>query len=98
MREVVVNTSWLAEQFPRALGDGSARRPASEEGSRAFRRSLYAVDDIAAGERLGRHNVRAIRPGFGLMPAHLPVLLGRTARVAIQRGTPLAWDLVEGGE
>lgn len=83
-------TAWAA------LGDGSARRPASEEGSRAFRRSLYAVVDIAAGEPLGRHNVRAIRPGFGLSPAELPAVLGRVAAVAIARGTPLSWELVAG--
>lgn len=92
MAEVVrgCRTAWAA------LGDGSPRRPASEAGSRAFRRSLYAVDDIAAGAPLTRANVRAIRPGFGLSPGHLPALLGKAARVAITRGTPLAWDLVAG--
>ncbi|TMQ16150.1 MAG: pseudaminic acid synthase [Deltaproteobacteria bacterium] len=76
-----------------ALGDGSARRPAAEAGSRRFRRSLYAVDDIAPGEELTRGNVRSIRPGFGLPPRALPAVLGKRARVAIQRGTPLAWEL-----
>lgn len=77
-----------------ALGDGSARRPAVEAGSRKFRRSLYAVDDIAEGELLTRANVRSIRPGFGLPPRELPSVLGRRARVAITRGTPLAWELL----
>ena len=77
-----------------ALGDGSARRPKSEATSRPFRRSLYAVADIAAGEPLTRDNVRAIRPGFGLPPRELPAVIGRHARVAIGRGTPLAWELV----
>ncbi|HVV83351.1 MAG TPA: pseudaminic acid synthase [Kofleriaceae bacterium] len=77
-----------------ALGDGSSRRPASESGSRAFRRSLYAVADIAAGEVLTRANVRAIRPGFGLPPGELPAVLGRVAKVAIARATPLAWELL----
>ena len=90
MVEVVrgCQTAWAA------LGDGSARRPASEAGNRAFRRSLYAVDDIAAGEPLTRANVRAIRPGFGLAPGHLPAVLGTAARTAIARGTPLAWELL----
>jgi N-acetylneuraminate synthase len=78
----------------RALGDGSAKRPAVEDGNRKFRRSLYAVDDIAAGEPLTRDNVRSIRPGFGLPPRELPVVIGKTAKVAIARGTPLAWELI----
>ena len=78
-----------------ALGDGSARRPKAESGSRRFRRSLYVVDDIAPGEPLTRGNVRSIRPGFGLPPRELPVVLGKRARVAITRGTALAWELIE---
>ncbi len=77
-----------------ALGDGSPARPAAEADSRRFRRSLYAVADIAAGTALTRDNVRSIRPGHGLAPRELPIVLGRTARVAITRGTPLAWDLL----
>ncbi len=77
-----------------ALGDGSARRPAAEAGSRRFRRSLYAVDDIAAGQELTRANVRAIRPGHGLAPRELPAVIGKHARAAIARGTPLAWELI----
>jgi sialic acid synthase SpsE len=77
-----------------ARGDGAATRPAVESANRAFRRSLYAVADIARGEPVTRANVRAIRPGFGLAPRELPTVLGRTARVAIARGTPLAWELL----
>jgi len=78
-----------------ALGDGSARRPAAESGSRKFRRSLYAVEDIAPGEPLTRSNVRSIRPGFGLPPRVLPTVLGRRAKQAIVRGTALAWEMIE---
>ena len=77
-----------------ALGDGSSKRPAAEAGSRKFRRSLYAADDIAAGEPFTRANVRSIRPGLGLPPRELPALLGKRAKIAIARGTPLAWELV----
>ena len=88
--EVVVGAK-LAWQ---ALGDGSTKRPAVENTSRAFRRSLYAVNDIAPGEPLTRDNVRSIRPGFGLAPRELPAVLGKAAKVAIARGTPLAWELI----
>jgi len=84
-----------ARQVWSALGDGSARRPAAEAGSRKLRRSLYAVDDIAPGQQLTRSNVRAIRPGAGLPPRELASVIGKRARVAIERGTPLAWELIQ---
>lgn len=65
-----------------------------EEPSMAFRRSLYAVADIGAGELLTRENVRSIRPGHGLAPRHLPQLLGQPARHAIARGEPISWDCI----
>jgi N-acetylneuraminate synthase len=77
-----------------ALGDGSAKRPKAEDGNRKFRRSLYAVDDIAQGQPLTRTNIRSIRPGYGLPPRELPSVLGKHARVSIARGTPLAWELI----
>jgi pseudaminic acid synthase len=90
MAEVVTGTRFAWQ----ALGDGSARRPKAEEGSRKFRRSLYVVHDVAAGQELTRDNVRSIRPGFGLPPRELPSVLGRRAKVAIARGTALAWELI----
>lgn len=78
-----------------ALGDGSSRRAAVESQNRKFRRSLYAIAPISAGEPLTRDNVRAIRPGHGLPPRELPQVLGRVARVSITRGTPLSWELIQ---
>lgn len=77
-----------------ALGDGSSRRPKAEDGSRRFRRSLYAAADIAEGQELTRENIRSIRPGFGLPPRELPTVIGKRAKVQIARGTPLAWELI----
>jgi N-acetylneuraminate synthase len=78
-----------------ALGQVSYEREPSERGNVVFRRSLYVVSDIAAGEPFTEDKVRSIRPGYGLAPKHLPAVLGRKARCAIARGTPLAWDLIE---
>ncbi len=79
----------------KALGDVNYERKSSEKGNMVFRRSLYAVKDIAAGEELTAENMRSIRPGYGLKPKHYDKVLGRRAKVAIPRGTPLSWDLLE---
>ncbi|MBF0295803.1 MAG: pseudaminic acid synthase [Magnetococcales bacterium] len=78
-----------------ALGAGGWELKPSEAGNRMFRRSLYVVADMAAGERFTPENVRSIRPAHGLPPAELPRILGRRARCAIGRGTPLRRELVE---
>ena len=59
-----------------------------------FRRSLFAVRDVRAGETFTADNVRSIRPGQGLPPKYLPKILGRKAAKSIAAGTPLAWELI----
>lgn len=68
---------------------------AQERKSLDYRRSLYVVRDLAAGEVLGPDAVRAIRPGLGLAPKHLDAVIGRRVRAAVARGTPLAWSLLD---
>ncbi len=80
----------------KALGQVSYTVSPSEEGSRAFRRSLFVVRDVKAGEQFTPDNVRSIRPADGLPPRFLPHILGRSAARDIERGTPLSWDLVSG--
>ena len=70
-------------------------RSPGEEPSLAFRRSLFVVEDVVAGEVFSAANVRSIRPGDGLAPKHLAEVLGRRAVVDVARGTPLSWSLVE---
>ncbi len=65
-----------------------------EQASRVFRRSLFVVEDLKAGETLTAQNVRCIRPGHGLHPRHLSVVLGRTVGRDVARGTPLDWSLL----
>ena len=65
-----------------------------EKPSLAFRRSLYVVEDLKAGDVLTRENVRAIRPGLGLPPKHLDAVLGKRIAKDARRGTPLTADLV----
>jgi len=81
-----------------ALGTGMAARAEVEEQNKVFRRSIYAVRDIAAGEAFSRDNIRTIRPGFGLEPKYFDVLLSRKASRSVARGTPLEWSLVSDGK
>lgn len=78
----------------KALGAVNYELTAGEAASRVFRRSLFVVKDMKAGEKFTEENVRVIRPGYGLAPKHLPEVLGKTATRDIPRGTPLAWDMV----
>ncbi len=63
----------------------------SEQNSSRFKRSVYVVKDMAAGESFSFDNLRIIRPGDGLSPKYFEGLLGKTARAAVKAGTPLAW-------
>ena len=65
-----------------------------EKESRVFRRSLFVVKDMKAGEVFSGDNIRSIRPAYGLHTRHLADVIGRYASRDIVRGTPLTWDLV----
>ena len=69
-----------------------------EAKSRVFRRSLFVVKDIKAGALFTPENVRSIRPGYGLAPRYLDDVLGERATADIERGTPLEWKHVSGGQ
>lgn len=62
--------------------------------SREFARSLFVVKDIQAGEIFTTEHVRSIRPGHGLAPKHINSIIGKVARINIERGTPMSWDLI----
>ena len=65
-----------------------------EKGSIKFRRSIYAIKDIKAGEFISKSNIKRIRPGYGLPPKYFDDLLDKIAKVDIQRGTAISWDLI----
>lgn len=67
-----------------------------EQKSMVFRRSLFVIKDVRAGETLTAENVRPIRPGYGMAPRFFDEVLGKKAARDITRGTPLSWDLVGG--
>jgi pseudaminic acid synthase len=83
------NTAWLA------LGKAGYEKKPVEVESAKFRRSIYIVEDIKAGEKLTTKNIRRIRPGFGLKPKYMDQVLGQTAKADIKRGTALKWDIIK---
>lgn len=76
-----------------AMGAVTFGGTTAEEGSRMFRRSLYVVQDMQAGDLLTAENLRSIRPGFGLPPKFLNTLIGRPVARPVARGTPADWSL-----
>lgn len=88
----------LVEEAARAwksLGEVNYGLTANEMKSRIFRRSIYVVRDVKAGEKLTREHIRAIRPGFGLAPKFIEMLLGKVAATDVRKGTPMSWDLIQ---
>lgn len=71
------------------LGKISYGTSDAEKSNKIFRRSLYVVEDIKAGDKFTPENVRAIRPGFGIAPKYYDKVMGKTSLHNIKRGTPL---------
>lgn len=78
-----------------ALGQVSYVVQEQERKSIVFRRSLYVVQDMKAGDVLTENNVRSIRPGLGLAPKYYETVLGRKIKCDVLRGTALSWEIVE---
>ncbi|CDT77735.1 Pseudaminic acid synthase [Vibrio coralliirubri] len=78
-----------------AIGHVNYERTEAEKGNVKFRRSLYVVKDIKAGEILTADNVRSIRPGFGIAPKFYGEVIGKKATIEIVAGTPLSFELIE---
>ncbi|MFH0821702.1 MAG: pseudaminic acid synthase [Pseudomonadota bacterium] len=78
----------------KALGTVKYDPTPSEESSRVFRRSLFVVKDVGAGEAFTDENIRSIRPGNGLPPKYKGLVIGRRASRDLARGTPLSWEHV----
>ena len=88
----LVNAS---EQARVGVRSGTAFGPTAEEQAvLKLRRSLYVVQDVAAGDAVSTENVRSIRPAGGLPPDALDTVAGRAFPRDVLRGTPLTWDLL----
>ena len=90
MAQLVMET----ERAWQALGQVSYGPTEVEKKSLQYRRSLYVVQDLKAGDLLTQENVRAIRPGLGLPTKYLEQILGKTLNQDVKRGTALEWGLL----
>lgn len=90
MAQLVVET----ERAWQALGQVSYDPTEAEKKSIQFRRSLYVVKDLKAGDVLTRENVRTIRPGLGLPTKYLEQVMGKTVKQDVKRGTAVSWEMV----
>lgn len=91
MAQLVLET----ERAWQALGKVNYGLTDAEKKSIQFRRSLYVVKDLKAGDMLSRENMRAIRPGMGLPTKYCDILFGRKVSCDVKRGTPISWELVK---
>lgn len=90
LRQLVLET----ERAWQSLGRVSYGPTEKEQKSLVFRRSLYVVQDMKAGDVLTTENIRAIRPGYGLAPKYYEILLGKKVSANIKKGTPIHWDML----
>lgn len=82
-------------EVEKAMGKVSYGVSKQEESNACFRRSLFVVEDIKAGEALTPENIRSIRPAYGLKPKHYKEVLGKRAVRDLERGTPLSFEDIE---
>ncbi|MDR6534731.1 pseudaminic acid synthase [Variovorax soli] len=78
-----------------ALGRVDYGRKASEQGNVKFRRSLYFVKPLKAGEIVTADAVRSVRPGYGLAPKFLGQVVGKAINRDVDYATPVSWDLLK---
>jgi len=77
-----------------ALGCSGFGRQEVEKSNRKFRRSIYFVKDMSAGDVITSEHIRRIRPGLGIAPKYFDALLGRIVNQDVSRGTAVNWNLI----
>jgi len=78
-----------------SLGQIDYGRKSSEQGNVKFRRSLYFVKDIEAGEIITKEYVKSIRPGYGIAPKYIQTIIGKKMMNSVQRGMPVKIEMIE---
>jgi len=79
----------------KALGQVDYGRKSSEQGNAQFRRSLYFVKDMKAGDLITEDCIRSVRPGYGLPPKYLEKVLNKKLKNNVSKHEPLTSELFE---
>lgn len=82
----------------KAVGKAGYERKPVEEASMKFRRSIYFVKPLKAGERISSEHIRRVRPGYGLPPKYFDELIGKAVKVDVEFGDATSWEIIERGE
>lgn len=90
LRSLVIET----ERAWQALGSVSYGPTENEKKSLQFRRSLYVAEDMKSGETFNEKNLRVVRPGMGLAPKFYEIVLGKSVKLDLKKGTPVTWDIL----
>jgi pseudaminic acid synthase len=84
-----------AKRAYQALGQVTYGGTQAEEKSKQYRRSIYVSENVQQGQVLNAHNLRIVRPAFGLAPKNWDKVLGRIAKRTLLKGMPLDWSMFE---
>ncbi|EFI69156.1 pseudaminic acid synthase [Lysinibacillus fusiformis ZC1] len=77
-----------------SLGEVKYGPTEREINSLKFRRSLYISENMRAGDIISSENVRIVRPGYGMEPKYFDLVLGKSVKKDVTKGTPLSWELL----
>ena len=79
----------------KAIGTKHFEMSEGEIAIKKYRKSLFVVKDVQAGETFNTDNIRSIRPGDGMHPRYYADVMNKKAKKSIAKGTPMSWDLIE---
>tara|TARA_B110000196_G_C21153376_1_gene671342 strand:+ start:8425 stop:9471 length:1047 start_codon:yes stop_codon:yes gene_type:complete len=83
-----------SERAWQAMGEVHYSGSSNEKASLKFRRSIYIAEDVSKGTVLSEKNLRVVRPGFGLPPQYIDILLGRRVNQTLKKGTAMSWEYI----
>ncbi|MCK4921273.1 MAG: pseudaminic acid synthase, partial [Bacteroidales bacterium] len=82
-------------QVEQAMGEESLKLSPKAKSARVSARSLFIIKDLKKGDILTEENVKSLRPGMGLHPKYYYSIIGKRAKIDIEKGTPLQFDLIQ---